>query len=243
MGIFERELLERKSCYIDVVLVIDSTGSMDTVIDRVKKGALNFYFKCVNSSFVTEMSKCGMDFSQVRIKVICFRDYKYDGPYAMKESRFYVLPDEVEAFQSFLNDMEGKGGGDNQECACEALALAMRSDWTNEGDKRRHVILLLTDSPACELGDIGRVSSEYYPPNMPSNISELHSMWNGLGGQELSGMPDQRAKRMLIFAPPHSNLEFVYADYWDKVYLEETSFSDDIIDPDMLLQFMYCAID
>ena len=131
---------------VDIVMCIDVTGSMDSIISEVKANALSFYQK-----FVDEMNNKEKSVQQLRIKVIAFRDYGVDSE-PMIESKFFVLDEEKDAFYDFVNGLEAIGGGNIPENSLEALALAMNSDWVRTGSVRRHVIVMYTDAPAIPLG-------------------------------------------------------------------------------------------
>ena len=180
---------------IDIAMLIDATGSMSPIIQEVKRNAMEFCEK-----FHQQMEDNNKNVQELRIKVIPFRDYECDGNHAMAESQFFSLPEQNEAFHDYLNNIEAMGGGDEPENALEAMALAMRSDWTTKGSKRRHVILVFTDASAVPLKHPTRVTNSLYPDNMPNDLSELGDMWKGFS-QELGGMPDERSSRLVLFAP------------------------------------------
>lgn len=171
---------------VDIVMCIDATGSMSSIIDDVKANALSFYRK-----FVEEMEAKDKSVQQLRIKVIVFRDYGCDSE-PMVESKFFVLNDESKEFHDFVSRIDATGGGDGPENSLEAIAFAMKSDWVRTGTKRRHVIILWTDAPALALG--ARKDSSNYSSDMPADLAELHEWWEG---QEM----EKQSKRMLIFAP------------------------------------------
>ncbi len=171
---------------VDIVMCIDATGSMASIIDDVKKNALSFYQK-----FVDEMEAKSKSVQQLRIKVIAFRDYGVDSE-AMVESKFFVLDEESSEFHAFVNAIEASGGGDEPESSLEALALAMNSDWVRTGSVRRHVIIMYTDASALPLGE--KRGEPNYPADIPADLSELREWWEG---QKM----EKRAKRLLVFAP------------------------------------------
>lgn len=171
---------------VDIVMCIDATGSMASIIDDVKRNALSFYQK-----FVDEMEAKAKSVQQLRIKVIAFRDYSVDSE-AMVESKFFVLDEESREFHDFVNAIEASGGGDEPESSLEALALAMKSDWVRTGSVRRHVIIMYTDASALKLGE--KSGEAGYPSGMPSDLAELREWWEG---QRM----EKRAKRLLVFAP------------------------------------------
>ena len=73
---------------VDIVFVIDSTGSMSDLIDIVKKNAINFH-----TDIQAVMSKKGKTIQDFRIKVIAYRDYVADGADAMLRTDFFKLPE------------------------------------------------------------------------------------------------------------------------------------------------------
>lgn len=178
--------------FVDIVMCIDATGSMAPIIKEVKDNALSFHEK-----FLKSMEESGKGAAQVRVKVIAFRDYGYDQD-AMEESQFFVLPDQNKEFRSFVNGIEAKGGGDKPENALEAIALALKSDWTTGGSKRRHAVLVFSDAPALPLG--ARASAEHYPADMPADIAELAAWWENTD-QSFVGTYQAKAGRLIAFVP------------------------------------------
>lgn len=221
---------------VDIVMCIDATGSMRPIIEEVKENALNFCTK-----FHESMDANGKNVASLRIKVIAFRDYGCDGSRAMEESDFFVLPEQNEAFRSYVMGINAAGGGDEPENALEAMALAMRSDWAMGDGKHRHVILVFTDASAVSLGDTARMSNPAYPADMPSSLAELGDMWAG-ESQELAGMPDPRSQRLVLFAPKVS--PWTDIQIWDKVW---TCFSMaggglEEVDTDLAIQLLVNSI-
>ena len=176
---------------VDMVFCIDATGSMRHVIDFVKKNALSLY-----EDIVGAMEKKHKVINQMRVRVIAFRDYIADGEGAMLTSDFFVLPEQAHLFYECVNGISAKGGGDIPEDGLEALGYAIRSDWTREGVKKRHIIVMWSDAPTHELG-YGKVAP-WYPDGMAKNFEELSLWWED---EQLGGSMDENAKRLLIFAP------------------------------------------
>lgn len=188
---------------VDIVFCIDATESMDNIIDIVKANAIYFY------EDVTDVMKSkGKTISQLRLKVIIFRDYAADGDNAMLATGFFNLPYDAEAFRACIESIRPYGGGDDPEDGLEALAFAMDSDWSRSGFKRRHVIAVWSDAPTHELG-YARAYPEY-PRNMVSDFRELSDWW-----MDPSFM-DQSAKRLLLFTPDEPYWS-VISDNWDNV--------------------------
>ncbi len=193
--------------HCDIVFCIDASKSMAPVINNIKDFAKLFYQK-----FLDGMEMVDKEVECLRCKVIAFRNYKYDND-PMVESPFYTIPEQKQGFESFLNCIEARGGDGGAENALEAIALALKSNWTTGGFRQRHIIVLFTDAPAVPLGD--NVDCVNYSKDMPEDLSELSRWWEGV-----SPIPEgtylRRAGRMIAFVPnaePWIDLQ-VWNRYW-----------------------------
>src|SRR5205085_1299139 len=110
-------------------------------------------------------------------------------------SQFFNLETEKDAFAQFVKRLHAEGGGDAPENGLEGLAEAIKSDWTREGDKRRHILVLWTDTDAHPLNKNAGSKPSSYPVGMPKNLDELTDRWDGQEGME------HPAKRLIIYAP------------------------------------------
>ena len=192
---------------VDIVMCIDATGSMAPIINEVKNNAMTFYQR-----FIDSMEENDKDVGELRIKVIVFRDYICDSE-PMTESAFFTLPEQSTAFKSFVSNIEACGGGDGPENALEAIALALKSNWTTSGSKRRHAILVFTDAPALSLGE--RADCPNYPSGLPTTIAQLGAWWEGTD-QTLGSTYQPKAGRLVAFVPnaePWTDLQ-AWNRYW-----------------------------
>ncbi len=187
---------------VDIVMCIDSTGSMAPIIEKVKTNALGFYEDLME---VMQMKDKSIDV--LRVKVISYRDYYYDEDESMYESEFFSLPQEKDKFKEFVDHIAAEGGGYEPECGLEALALAIHSKWNNSGDKKRQIIVVWTDASTHPLEkDEGKKPSNY-PTHMPANFDELTDLWDG---QFVS----RSAKRLIIYSPDAYAWTDI-ANHWD----------------------------
>lgn len=177
---------------VDVVMCIDCTGSMGSLLSTVKANALKFY-----PDIKAKCEEKGKEISQLRIRVIAFRDFEADGAEALADTDFLDIPADEEKFKSYVSGLVAKGGGDEPENGLEALAMAINSDWTTGGDRRRQVIVVWTDASTKPLGSC-KASS--YPEGMPSSFDELTDWWE----DEQTGKMNSSAKRLILFAPDAS---------------------------------------
>ena len=176
---------------VDIVLCIDTTGSMHHVIDIVKDKALSLY-----QDIADEMALKHKTIQKLRIRVIAFKDYHADGEDAMLASDFFEMPEQAEELRDCVMQLEAEGGGDIPEDGLEALAFAMKSHWNTEGQKRRHIIVLWSDASTHPIG--AHRAEAAYPANMAESFAELTAWW---GNEQFPGCMDQDTKRLLLFAP------------------------------------------
>ncbi len=144
---------------VDIVFCIDVTGSMTPILDAVKANALRFY-----DDVQANLTDKGKNVDQLRVRIIAFRDFAADPASALQESSFFLLPDERTIFSSFVDGLVAEGGGDAPESGLEAVALAINSPWTSNGDRRRQVIVVWTDQPAHTL------NFAVLPPDLASSV-------------------------------------------------------------------------
>ena len=159
---------------VDICMCIDATGSMGPLLDLVKSNALSFY-----DDLKARMAEKDKHVDELRVRVIAFRDYLADGMEAMLASPFFSLPEQSAEFEALVRGIQPRGGGDDPEDSLEALGYAIKSKWTQGGDKRRHVIVLWTDDVPHELG-FGRAAPNY-PTKMAKNFDELTEWWGAAG--------------------------------------------------------------
>lgn len=192
---------------VDIVMCIDATASMTSTLDHVKECALSFH---------TRLSKVmhdkGKAISQLRLRVIAFRDFGDCADDAIEATDFLVLPEQSAEFDRFVRGLHATGGGDVPESGLEALALAVQSPWERGLDRRRHVIVLFTDAPAHPLGAPDQVRARTYPQSVPRSMNQLFEQWGPSQGGAF--VMDNSAKRLLLFAPEATPWEEI-ADAWN----------------------------
>ena len=176
---------------VDIVMCIDCTGSMGSLLETVKENALKFY-----PDLISMCEAKDKDISELRIRVIGFRDFGFDNDKAIIDSGFLSIPEQEGKFKEIVNSFIPDGGGPEPESGLEALSMAINSDWTKGGDRRRHVIVVWSDASTHELGESGQDNS-LYPTEVPANFDELTDWWE----DEQAGKMNHTSKRLIIFAP------------------------------------------
>lgn len=214
---------------VDVCLCIDKTGSMEPIINTVKRNALNLYRDVLDS-----LEKKGKHVSQFRIRVIWFGDYLSDSV-PMLVSDFLHMPEDLAQYEKFVKSVSPLGGGDAEEDGLEALAYAIRSDWVRTGWRKRHIIALFTDAASHQLG-FGKAASTYPKSGMPEDFGQLSEMW---GTKAYPGEMDNSAKRLLLFAPDVSFWHTI-KECWNNVVLSPAGESTGL--EDVAYQYMINTI-
>jgi Ca-activated chloride channel family protein len=153
---FNLTVKERSPPTVDVVFVLDLTGSMGFAIEGIKRGI---------QSFLEGLERDRLD---ARIGIICFRDI--DPPPAGDNERPYALmfPTPDGGMDAFTRDyraardkvatLRAGGGGDEPESSLQALALAAQQKFRPNAAR---VFILITDAPP-----------KIHPREVPSTVKE-----------------------------------------------------------------------
>lgn len=190
---------------LDIVFVIDATGSMDPIMKEVKARALT-----MGEEIKTEMAKASRPISEMRLRVIDFGDYATEADEAIRQTDFFSMPADKQKFEDAVQGIDYEGrGGDAPENALEALYVAMMSDWTKIGllEKGRHIIVLMTDAYPLHLQE--RKECVGYPADdFPPDLETLQKIWiekdydeNNRPNPDKTTQLSASGKRLLIFAP------------------------------------------
>ncbi len=192
---------------VDIVFVIDITGSMTPVIEQVKAGALTFHDR-----LMATMAEKDKYVSSLRLRVVAYRDY-YDNPSdALFHTPFFRLPEEGAHFHTYVSGLFADGGGDEPESGLEGLGVAMASDWERGLDRRRHVVVVFTDASAHPLEASHTRPVPGYPPHIPTTFDGLTDQWDDPQGY----LMEFAAKRLLLYAPDVYPWNVISAN-WDNV--------------------------
>ena len=127
---------------VDFMFLIDITGSMQPLIDGVKKNI---------SKFTTSLVKKRIDY---QIGLILFSDII---------DREFSLTNNVMEFLDWINPVKAFGGGDEKENALDALLRASR---VNYRDAANRVVVLITDAPYHQFGESGDGKTNYTTNNI-----------------------------------------------------------------------------
>lgn len=199
-----------KNYKIDIALVIDATGSMGPFMDKVKADIIK-----VPAEIKDALEKENKMVESMRIKVIDFADYGFDGSDAIHQTEFYDAETEGDKITDAINNIQyERRGGDIPENGLEALYEAMASDWVDPKPNGRHIIVLVTDAPPLDLGERAECVG-YDKDRYPETVDDLGEIWNPTdmqGGD--SGLKLNPLKaRLVLFAPQGT----IAGHSWDEV--------------------------
>lgn len=124
---------------LDVVFVIDATGSMGGIMDQAKQRMHD-----IIGVITGVLAKDGKPPRNVRFGVVAFKDYGDD--YGLNATRGLALTHDYQAVRDFIDRVAVGGGGDEPEPIHEALAAATgrKMGWRRSA---RNIIVLIGDAP------------------------------------------------------------------------------------------------
>ncbi len=136
---------------VDIVVLMDVTGSMQPCIDAVKRSVSTF----INSMVVADANNSA-PIQDWRLKVVGYRDHERDGDAWFADNPFVKDVAAVEA-QLAAPAMQARGGGDEPESLLDALykVLTMQEAGVQDGDDparwrplgtARRAIIFFTDA-------------------------------------------------------------------------------------------------
>lgn len=119
---------------VDIVFVIDSTGSMKDDVEKLRK------------EWIPELTKALKDFGELRLGLLLYRDYVDSYRYNGLPVRFFKFTSDINSFTRNLNNFSIKGteGGDIPEAVYEGLYAGIKFyDWNKNAQKK---IILIGDA-------------------------------------------------------------------------------------------------
>ncbi len=150
----------KKKGVVDIVFLLDATGSMQPCIDAVKANIHTFI-----KSMVSEDANGGVILSDWRASVCAYRDFTYEPRFGKEAMRVNPFTSDVDELYRQLDAITASGGGDEPESLLDGLYEVINRGKTDKGatpeeDKWRYTsdaarcIIVFTDAsfhPAMEV--------------------------------------------------------------------------------------------
>lgn len=132
---------------VDIVFVLDATGSMQSQIDGVQRGIVDF---------AKQLSERGLD---ERVGLVAFRDELVGEAPDVLHFGDSPFTDDYFAFSKQVGRIRASGGEDMPESSYDAIRLASQQPFREAATR---VLLLITDAPPL------------LPDKRTSNLTEVH---------------------------------------------------------------------
>ncbi|KAH7332678.1 hypothetical protein B0J17DRAFT_603542 [Rhizoctonia solani] len=124
---------------LDVLFLLDATGSMQPYIDQVRDSIQELSSSLVSTTNWTN--------DALRFGLVTFNDH----PLPLDQvTTSHPFSTDVNVLKSTLSTVVAQGGGDGPEAQCEALREALHADWHDNATK---IAILITDSPPHGIGE------------------------------------------------------------------------------------------
>lgn len=175
---------------LDIVFVVDSTGSMHDEIRTIKEEMVNI-INNVNQGYPRP---------DVNVGVVTYRDYKpQEHDYLTRSS---YLTSNLEQGMRFIKNLNAQGGGDYEEAAEAGLDEAINDmNWRKTSQK---IIILVGDAPA---RNNPQNNQDYY-----GNEPEEYSNYNWKGAVD-----DAREKNIRIYTASGSGMNDEGLRQWQAI--------------------------
>jgi Mg-chelatase subunit ChlD len=118
--------------HADIMFVLDCTGSMGGEIEAIKDAIIDF------------ADTIESDGVRVRVGLVEFRDRLIKEEHRVLTFNGEPFTNDTAAFRREVTKLQADGGGDEPESSLDAILLALRQPFTEQGNK---VIVLVTDAP------------------------------------------------------------------------------------------------
>ncbi|VDB98591.1 unnamed protein product [Peniophora sp. CBMAI 1063] len=132
---------------LDILLILDATGSMQPYIDEVRLRLGDILDGIVASGKFALPS--------IRVGLIGFRDHDLNKPLGDEFlAPRLALSSDISAVKYELLRLRADGGGDGPEAQSDALAAAAVAGWSDDSETTK-VAIMITDSPPHGIGERG----------------------------------------------------------------------------------------
>merc|ERR1712232_97605 len=149
----EEQKVEGKRSELDLVFVVDNTGSMDKWIRSVQENLQRIIRDIVDA-----------ENANIRFALVSYRDHPpMDHTFVTKTHNF---TSDVARMQRWVNEMTASGGGDEAEAVADGLHDALHLNYRTDSTK---IVVLVSDAPPHGIG----CSDDAFPDGSPNGHDPL----------------------------------------------------------------------
>ena len=208
---------------VDIIWVIDTSRQMKFILEKLCD--VESVWNMLAIRWEHDLPYRVVSRMNVRFKIVSFSSLN-NRENMLRESPFFVMPNDIEAFQSYLSKIEVSENTDEKNYGLAALALAMNS-FFNRSVEERHIIVFFSNAEPysfeqiSEFKEKGVFAGREYEEGLgyiPDSVSELCYQWSRFCGHALGTAPSGmfpmlsvRGRRLLLVTPsiaPWNEIEF-----------------------------------
>jgi hypothetical protein len=183
---------------IDIVFCIDVSSLSSAELKSLKDFVLRF-----PTDLVRRHESQGKNLQNVRVRFVLFPDVSAN--HSHEFSHFLSLNSEKgsERFQAFVQSLRLTKHQTDTKKSLRALFDALHSDWTQLGERQRHIIVLTTGVGLHgEIENI-RSSDQKTFQEIDTLLNEMTDYWEGTtsNSRPTGAKLGQAARRLILFAP------------------------------------------
>lgn len=194
---------------VDVVFLVDTTSSMQSMIQNVKDNL---------NSYVGQLSNRGLE---TRLGLVDFRDYNDD--FLFKVTEFTT---DIGEFHTSLGNLTVAGGGDGPEAALEAImdgAFSLNFD----GDNQK-VFVLITDANLHVEGDVDEKDNSPFKYTLYDVANKLQK--HNVKFTAISNIISGNAETLANMSGGNF-IQYDYTNFADDLLKNASDLADSLVDP------------
>ena len=203
---------------VDISFCLDISASSEQLIAIFSQWIITF-----DESFKFLMASKGKTVHQLRIRLITF-NCPNEFQSSLVSSDFLSTSTQQKYVSNILRNIKCSGTV-NCNVTLDALTEAMHSEWTAQGERQRHQIVVIT-------------SANDHVSNTTYNLDEMTDLWEGVTKSQLHSA----SRRLIMFAPdsyPWSEIE----DSWPQTVFLPMELDAKIKEiPNLLLELLSNSI-
>jgi hypothetical protein len=209
---------------IDIVFCLDLSSTSAAELGNIKDFVLHF-----PTDLIHRHENVGKQLGNTRVRFILFPSVY--SKLSHKFSHFQSLSSEKGSrrFQAFVQNLHVTDQQTDTKKSLRALSDALHSNWTQRGDRQRHIVVMATGLGHHDKFEGLRSSDQKNFPEIDSLIDELTNHWDGSATnyRPRKAKLGRGARRLVLFAPDTHPWQ-ILGDTWAQALWLPTSTMSEI---------------